>query len=91
MKMHIKDSVSDVLNIIKLISVILACIAAVSFFIYETKGLPPRVQKLELEVEKSKQRIDSVQLEISKAGIKQDIMLEDLKIVKSYLMKGANR
>lgn len=86
MASQIKENTSFVLNVVKLASIVIACIAAVTFFIYETQGLPPRVSKLETDLSKTNQKISEMQTEISKSSVKQDIMLEDLKIIKTHLL-----
>jgi hypothetical protein len=86
MASQIKENTSFVLNVVKLASIVIACIAAVTFFIYETQGLPPRVSKLETDLSKTNQKISEMQTEMSKSSVKQDIMLEDLKIIKMHLL-----
>lgn len=86
MASQIKENTSFVLNVVKLASIVIACIAAVTFFIYETQGLPPRVSKLETDLSKTNQKISEMQTEMSKSSVKQDIMLEDLKIIKTHLL-----
>ena len=86
MASQIKENTSFVLNVVKLASIVIACIAAVTFFIYETQGLPPRVSKLETDLSKTNQKISEMQTEMSKSSVKQDIMLEDLKIITTHLL-----
>lgn len=87
MTSQVKENTSFVLNIVKLASIVIACIAAVTFFIYQTQGLPPRVSKLETDMEQTNRRISEMQTDLSKSSVKQDIMLEDLKIIKVHLLK----
>ena len=87
MTSQVKENTSFVLNIVKLASIVIACIAAVTFFIYQTQGLPPRVSKLEIDMEQTNRRISEMQTDLSKSSVKQDIMLEDLKIIKAHLLK----
>lgn len=87
MTSHVKENTSFVLNVVKLSSIVIACIAAVTFFIYQTQGLPPRVSKLEIDMEQTNRRIGEMQTDLSKSSVKQDIMLEDLKIIKAHLLK----
>ena len=87
MTSQVKENTSFVLNIVKLSSIVIACIAAVTFFIYQTQGLPPRVSKLEIDMEQTNRRISEMQTDLSKSSVKQDIMLEDLKIIKAHLLK----
>ena len=87
MTSQVKENTSFVLNIVKLASIVIACIAAVTFFIYQTQGLPPRVSKLETDMEQTNRRISEMQTDLSKSSVKQDIMLEDLKIIKAHLLK----
>ena len=86
MASQIKENTSFVLNVVKLASIVIACTAAVTFFIYETQWLPPRVSKLETDLSKTNQKISEMQTEMSKSSVKQDIMLEDLKIIKTHLL-----
>ena len=86
MTKNFKENTSFVLNVAKLASIVIACIAAITFFIYETQGLPPRVSKLETDMEQTNRRISEMQTEMSKSSVKQDIMIEDLKIIKAHLL-----
>lgn len=86
MSTDFKESTSFVLNVIKLLSIVIACIAAVAFFIYETQGLPPRVSKLETDMMKTNQKISEMQTEMSKNSTKTDIILEDVKLIKAHLL-----
>lgn len=75
-----------VLNVVKLASIVIACIAAVTFFIYETKGLPPRVSKLETDMQSTNLRISEMKSELDKNSTKVDIILDDVKIIKAHLL-----
>lgn len=86
MTSQFRDNTSFLLNIVKLSSIVIACIAAVTFFIYQTQGLPPRVSKLESDMQMTNKRISEIQTEMSKSSVKQDIIIEDLKIIKAYLL-----
>lgn len=86
MASQIKENTSFVLNVVKLASIVIACIAAVTFFIYETQGLPPRVSKLETDLSKTNQKISEMQTEMSKNSTKTDIILEDVKLIKAHLL-----
>ena len=86
MTQQFKENTSFVLNVVKLASIVIACIAAVTFFIYQTQGLPPRVSKLESDMQMTNKRISEIQTEMSKSSVKQDIIIEDLKIIKAYLL-----
>ena len=81
-----KENTSFVLNVVKLSSIVIACIAAVTFFIYETQGLPPRVTKLESDMIQTNQKISEMQTEMSKNSTKTDIILEDVKLIKAHLL-----
>lgn len=81
-----KENTSFVLNVLKIASIVIACVAAIAFFIYQTQGLPPRVSKLEIDMEQTNRRISEMQTEMSKSSVKQDIMIEDLKIIKAHLL-----
>lgn len=89
MTQHFKENTSFVLNIVKLSSIVIACIAAVTFFIYQTQGLPPRVSKLETDMIKTNQKISEMQAEMGKNSAKTDIILEDVKIIKNAIVNKA--
>lgn len=85
----VKENTSFILNIVKLTSIIVAAIIAITFFIYQTQGLPPRVSKLEVDMEKTNQKITEMQTEMSKNNAKTDIILEDVKIIKNAIVNKA--
>ena len=89
MTQQFKENTSFVLNIVKLLSIVIACIAAVTFFIYQTQGLPPRVSKLETDMIKTNQKISEIQTEMGKNSAKTDIILEDVKIIKNAIVNRA--
>lgn len=89
MTKEIQDNTNFVLNIVKLASILIACIAAVTFFIYQTQGLPPRVSKLESDMIQTNQKISEMQTEMGKNSAKTDIILEDVKIIKNAIVNKA--
>ena len=89
MAQKLKENTSFVLNVIKLASIVIACIAAVTFFIYQTQGLPPRVSKLESDMIQTNQKISEMQTEMGKNSAKTDIILEDVKIIKNAIVNKA--
>lgn len=89
MTQQLKENTSFVLNVVKLLSIVIACIAAVTFFIYQTQGLPPRVSKLETDMIKTNQKISEMQTEMGKNSAKTDIILEDVKIIKNAIVNKA--
>ena len=89
MTQQFRDNTAFMLNILKLASIVIACVAAVTFFIYQTQGLPPRVSKLEVDMEKTNQKISEMQTEMSKNNAKTDIILEDVKIIKNAIVNKA--
>lgn len=89
MTQQFKENTSFVLNVVKLLSIVIACIAAVTFFIYQTQGLPPRVSKLESDMLKTNQKISEIQTEMGKNSAKTDIILEDVKIIKNAIINKA--
>lgn len=89
MTQQFKENTSFVLNVVKLLSIVIACIAAVTFFIYQTQGLPPRVSKLETDMIKTNQKISEMQTEMGKNSAKTDIILEDVKIIKNAIVNKA--
>ena len=89
MTQNFKDNTHFVLNLVKLASIIIACIAAVTFFIYQTQGLPPRVSKLETDLNKTNQELNSIKSELDKSSAKQDIMIDDLKLIKMHILNNS--
>jgi len=89
MTQQFKENTSFALNVVKLASIVIACIAAVTFFIYQTQGLPPRVSKLETDMIKTNQKISEMQAEMGKNSAKTDIILEDVKIIKNAIINKA--
>lgn len=86
MTKQIQQNTSFVLNVVKLASIVIACIAAVTFFIYQTNGLPPRVSKLETDLNATRQEISNIKSELDKNAGKTDIILEDVKLIKAHLL-----
>lgn len=89
MTQEFKENTSFALNVVKLLSIVIACIAAVTFFIYQTQGLPPRVSKLETDMIRTNQKISEMQTEMGKNSAKTDIILEDVKIIKNAIVNKA--
>ncbi len=89
MTQQFKENTSFVLNIVKLSSIVIACIAAVTFFIYQTQGLPPRVSKLETDLNITKKEMADIKSQLDKNETKVDIILEDVKIVKNAIVNKA--
>lgn len=87
----VKENTSFILNVVKLTSIMIAAIIAITFFIYQTQGLPPRVSKLEIDMEKTNKKITEMQTEVSKNNAKTDIILEDVKIIKNAIVNKAYR
>ena len=90
MTSSLKENTQFLLSLTKLLGIIIGVIAIVSFFIYQTQGLPPRVDKLESDLSATKQElkieINSLKSQIDKSSVKQDIMLEDLKLIKVHIL-----
>lgn len=76
----------------KSILIVGGAISAIAFCIYQTQGLPPRVSKLEQDLpatkEQLKSEIDELKSQMDKNNTKTDIILDDVKIIKSLLMSG---
>lgn len=89
MTQQFKENTSFVLNVVKLASIVIACIAAVTFFIYQTQGLPPRVSKLETDLSITKKEMADIKSQLDKNETKVDIILEDVKIVKNAIVNKA--
>lgn len=89
MTKQFQENTSFALNVVKLSSIVIACIAAITFFIYQTNGLPPRVSKLETDLNTTKQELNSIKSELDKNAGKTDIILEDIKIIKNAIVNKA--
>ena len=59
---------------------ILSVSMAVLFWFFTVYGLPPRVDKLEARVEQHEQQL-------SRQDVKMDIVIDDVKTIKSILMQ----
>lgn len=80
---------------LKIATIIGSIIFTVTFFIYEMQGIPPRVSKLEQDLpatrEQLRSEIDKLKSEIDRNGAKTDIILDDVKIIKSMLIKEGHK
>lgn len=85
-----KVNISD---IIKIISTIIAVVGATTFFIYKMQSLPPRVDKLEQDLNSTRKeltyQIDNLKSEMNKSSAKQDIIIDDLKLIKNHLLRNS--
>lgn len=85
-----KVNISD---IIKIISTIVAVVGATTFFIYKMQSLPPRVDKLEQDLNSTRKeltyQIDNLKSEMNKSSAKQDIIIDDLKLIKNHLLRSS--
>ncbi len=62
---------------------LLSVALAVLFWFFTVYGLPPRVDKLEARVEQHEQQL-------SRQDVKMDIVIDDVKTIKSILMQFRN-
>lgn len=86
----IKENTSFILNIMKIAGVIITFLGVIGYFIYQNQALPPRVDKLEKDLpamrEELRGEINSLRSQIDKNSTKTDIILDDVKTIKVYLM-----
>lgn len=86
----IKNDLNSIATFLKISGMLLVFIGAVSFFIYETKGLPPRVAKLEQDFANTKkelsEKINNLNTQLSKNDVKTDLILDDVRTIRAYIM-----
>lgn len=86
----IKENTSFILNIMKIAGAIITFLGVIGYFIYQNQALPPRVDKLEKDLpamrEELRGEINSLRSQIDKNSVKTDIILEDIKFVKSAII-----
>lgn len=91
-QINTKVSIADM---IKIIATVIAVITAVTFFIYKMQDLPPRVDKLEQDLSETRKEfrtdINNLKSQMDKSSAKQDAMLDDLRVIKNYLLNGKGR
>ena len=86
----IKNDLNSIATFLKISGMLLVFIGAVSFFIYETKGLSPRVTKLEQDFANTKkelsEKINNLNTQLSKNDVKTDLILDDVQTIRTYIM-----
>ena len=86
----VKTDINTLAAFLKLSGMLLVFIGAVAFFIYETKGLPPRVTKLEQDLPALRRELSSeisdLKSHMDKNDVKTDILLDDVKTIKMYIL-----
>lgn len=86
----IKSDLNSIATFLKVSGMLLVFIGTVSFFIYETKGLSPRVTKLEQDFANTKkelsEKINNLNNQLSKNDVKTDLILDDVRIIRTYIM-----
>lgn len=91
-QINTKVSIADM---VKIIATVIAVITAVTFFIYKMQDLPPRVDKLEQDLSETRKEfrtdISNMKSQMDKSSAKQDAMLDDLRVIKNYLLNGKGR
>lgn len=91
-QINTKVSIADM---IKIIATVIAVITAVTFFIYKMQDLPPRVDKLEQDLNETRKEfrtdINNLKSQMDKSSAKQDAMLDDLRVIKNYLLNGKGK
>lgn len=91
---HINTKVS-IVDMIKIITTVIVVITAVTFFIYKMQDLPPRVDKLEQDLNETRKEfrtdINNLKSQMDKSSAKQDAMLDDLRVIKNYLLNGKGK
>lgn len=79
------------MDVVKLVGIIGGIVFAVTFFVYEMQGLPPRVSKLEQDLpatrEQLRNEMNELKTQVDRSDAKTDIILDDVKIIKGLLMK----
>ena len=84
---------NNVVETIKFITVVGSIVGAAAFFVYTMQGLPPRVTKLEQDLpairEQLKSEINDLKSQVDKNNAKTDIILDDVKVIKSLMMSKA--
>lgn len=85
----------SIVDIIKIITTVIVVVTAVTFFIYKMQDLPPRVDKLEQDLNTTRKELNaeitSLKSQMDKNNAKTDIILDDVKIVKTYLLNGKGK
>ena len=85
----------SVSEIIKIATTVLAIVGAVTFFIYKMQDLPPRVDKLEKDLPAIRHEltteINAIKSEMDKNSVKTDIILDDVKLIKSHIVNVRNK
>ena len=91
-KLNNKVSIGD---LIKIIATVIAVVGAVTFFIYKMQDLPPRVDKLEQDLSNTRKELNaeitSLKSQMDKSSAKQDVMLDDLRVIKNYLLNNKGK
>lgn len=91
---YINTKVS-IVDMIKIITTVIVVVTAVTFFIYKMQDLPPRVDKLEQDLNETRKEfrtdISNLKSQMDKSSAKQDAMLDDLRVIKNYLLNGKGR
>lgn len=91
-KLNTKVSIGD---LIKIITTVIAVVGAVTFFIYKMQDLPPRVDKLEQDLSNTRKELNaeitSLKSQMDKSSAKQDVMLDDLRVIKNYLLNNKGK
>lgn len=81
---------NNIAEALKFFSIAGGIIGAIAFFIYTMQGLPPRVSKLEQDLpamrEQLKSEINDLKSQVDKNNAKTDIILDDVKVIKSLMM-----
>ncbi len=91
---YINTKVS-IVDMIKIITTVIVVVTAVTFFIYKMQDLPPRVDKLEQDLNETRKEfrtdISNLKSQMDKSSAKQDAMLDDLRVIKNYLLNGKGK
>ena len=91
-KFNNKISIADM---IKIITTVIAVVGSVTFFIYKMQDLPPRVDKLEQDLSNTRKELNaeitSLKSQMDKSSAKQDVMLDDLRVIKNYLLNNKGK
>lgn len=86
----VKTDINTLATFLKISGTLLIFVGAIAFFVYETKGLPPRVTKLEQDFGSLRKELSSeisnLKSDIDKNGVKTDILLDDVRVIKTYIL-----
>lgn len=75
------------LDNLKTIIWVLSLFVAASFWVFSINQIPQRVDRMEIELSSLKNDIAHMKADISKNGLKSDIMIDDIKLIKQVVVQ----